>query len=113
MEPTMRHLLFAVPMLLLPLSYSQAHEDDHHHEHEGATSLGAHEHGAARLNAALDGNQLELELISPAMNLLGFEHAAASAADEAKIASVRRSAEHTSELQSLMRISYAVFCLNK
>src|SRR3546814_5704165 len=24
----------------------------------------------------------------------------------------RRSAEHTSELQSLMRISYAVFCLN-
>src|SRR3546814_6630540 len=26
---------------------------------------------------------------------------------------VLRSAEHTSELQSLMRISYAVFCLNK
>src|SRR3546814_8827937 len=28
-------------------------------------------------------------------------------------ASKRRSEEHTSELQSLMRISYAVFCLNK
>src|SRR3546814_9016975 len=27
--------------------------------------------------------------------------------------SVARSEEHTSELQSLMRISYAVFCLNK
>src|SRR3546814_363906 len=27
--------------------------------------------------------------------------------------SVRRSEEHTSELQSLMRISYAVFCLQK
>src|SRR3546814_4413526 len=27
--------------------------------------------------------------------------------------SCRRSEEHTSELQSLMRISYAVFCLNK
>src|SRR3546814_10708346 len=26
---------------------------------------------------------------------------------------IRRSEEHTSELQSLMRISYAVFCLNK
>src|SRR3546814_10144750 len=26
---------------------------------------------------------------------------------------VRRSEEHTSELQSLMRLSYAVFCLNK
>src|SRR3546814_4958189 len=28
-------------------------------------------------------------------------------------ADVVRSEEHTSELQSLMRISYAVFCLNK
>src|SRR3546814_18512223 len=28
-------------------------------------------------------------------------------------ADVPRSEEHTSELQSLMRISYAVFCLNK
>src|SRR3546814_10118572 len=30
-----------------------------------------------------------------------------------KIAGHLRSEEHTSELQSLMRISYAVFCLNK
>src|SRR3546814_2067284 len=30
-----------------------------------------------------------------------------------KGAAVRRSEEHTSELQSLMRISYAVFCLKK
>src|SRR3546814_1169299 len=28
-------------------------------------------------------------------------------------AAVKRSEEHTSELQSLMRISYAVFCLKK
>src|SRR3546814_9683488 len=31
----------------------------------------------------------------------------------AKRASMSRSEEHTSELQSLMRISYAVFCLKK
>src|SRR3546814_1070027 len=36
-------------------------------------------------------------------HLLGDEDAAAA----------RRSEEHTSELQSLMRISYAVFCLKK
>src|SRR3546814_2853084 len=36
------------------------------------------------------------------------ERRAASGAAEA-----RRSEEHTSELQSLMRISYAVFCLKK
>src|SRR3546814_4968010 len=29
------------------------------------------------------------------------------------LVSMRRSEEHTSELQSLMRISYAVFCLKK
>src|SRR3546814_7267060 len=32
---------------------------------------------------------------------------------ERRIAGQRRSEEHTSELQSLMRISYAVFCLKK
>src|SRR3546814_6545151 len=32
---------------------------------------------------------------------------------EDKAKKLRRSEEHTSELQSLMRISYAVFCLNK
>src|SRR3546814_9383246 len=35
------------------------------------------------------------------------------AASEAEHAPAGRSEEHTSELQSLMRISYAVFCLKK
>src|SRR3546814_9371518 len=35
------------------------------------------------------------------------------AAEAAETAIVLRSEEHTSELQSLMRISYAVFCLKK
>src|SRR3546814_9786321 len=34
-------------------------------------------------------------------------------ADPYRIRHPERSEEHTSELQSLMRISYAVFCLNK
>src|SRR3546814_1836821 len=33
--------------------------------------------------------------------------------DSFRVAWVERSEEHTSELQSLMRISYAVFCLKK
>src|SRR3546814_10654819 len=33
--------------------------------------------------------------------------------EEGRLAGARRSEEHTSELQSLMRISYAVFCLKK
>src|SRR3546814_8331257 len=38
---------------------------------------------------------------------------AAVRADKLPMAFVFRSEEHTSELQSLMRISYAVFCLKK
>src|SRR3546814_10048648 len=34
-------------------------------------------------------------------------------AEFARVAHALRSEEHTSELQSLMRISYAVFCLKK
>ena len=36
---------------------------------------GAHEHGAAILNIAIESNSLHLELESPAMNIVGFEHA--------------------------------------
>src|SRR3546814_8767677 len=38
---------------------------------------------------------------------------AAPAVGSSDLCSVWRSEEHTSELQSLMRISYAVFCLKK
>src|SRR3546814_6787980 len=40
-------------------------------------------------------------------------HAAGMVSCAARRRSDRRSEEHTSELQSLMRISYAVFCLKK
>src|SRR3546814_2015332 len=40
-------------------------------------------------------------------------HADAAAAETAAADAAARSEEHTSELQSLMRISYAVFCLKK
>ncbi|MGE8067913.1 DUF2796 domain-containing protein [Pseudomonas sp. NPDC089569] len=85
----MHRLLLALPFALLPLAVTHA-ADEHDHEHG---SLGAHEHGVGRLNAALDGQTLELELDSPAMNLLGFEHAATSDADKAKVVAVRAELE--------------------
>ncbi|MCJ8203303.1 DUF2796 domain-containing protein [Pseudomonas sp. RGM2987] len=92
----MRRLLLALPFALLPLAVAHAAvEHDHDHEHG---SLGAHEHGVGRLNASLDGETLELELDSPAMNLVGFEHAATSAADKAKVATVRAKLEKPAAL---------------
>src|SRR3546814_10559549 len=50
----------------------------------------------------------------PAMQSLIGYLADECCADSGCVGSAReRSEEHTSELQSLMRISYAVFCLNK
>src|SRR3546814_2392708 len=43
----------------------------------------------------------------------GFRHDSIPAAVDTLRALGDRSEEHTSELQSLMRISYAVFCLKK
>src|SRR3546814_1310960 len=48
-----------------------------------------------------------VSLVALAMGLFGITEVIASINDSA------RSEEHTSELQSLMRISYAVFCLKK
>ena len=93
----MRRLLLALPFALLPLAVAHAHEE-HDHEHG---SLGAHEHGVGRLNAVLDGQALELELDSPAMNLVGFEHVATTAADKAKVAAVRKQLENPLALFNL------------
>jgi hypothetical protein len=95
----MRSLLLALPFALLPLAVAHA-ADEHDHDHEHG-SLGAHEHGVGRLNAALDGQTLELELDSPAMNLVGFEHAATTDADKAKVAAVRAQLEKPVALFSL------------
>lgn len=98
----MRHLLLALPFALLPLVAAQAHEHGHDHDHEHShDSLGAHEHGVASLNAALDGNLLELQFESPAMNLVGFEHAAKSDADKAKVAAAKRELEQPISLFAL------------
>ena len=42
----------------------------------------AHEHGAVSLNFALDGNQLLVEVRSPAINFFGFEHKPSSDEDK-------------------------------
>ena len=91
----MRHALLALPFALLPLHAAQAanHEHNHAHAHEEHGSLGKHEHGVASLNVALDGQTLEIQLQSPAMNLVGFEHEAKSDADKAKVTAARQHLE--------------------
>lgn len=99
----MRRLMLALPFALLPSLVLAAEHDHnhHHHDHDGHASLGAHEHGAAELDAALDGSKLEIELRSPAMNLVGFEHAPSSDEDKRKIADARQRLEKPDALFGL------------
>jgi hypothetical protein len=61
-----------------------------------------------RLNAVLDGQALELELDSPAMNLVGFEHLATTPADKAKVAAVRKQLENPVALFNLPKAAGCV-----
>ena len=105
----MRHVLLALPFALLPLHAAQAanHEHSHAHAHEEHASLDAHEHGVASLNVALDGQTLEIQLQSPAMNLVGFEHEAKSEADKAKVAATR---QHLEQPQALFALPIEAKC---
>jgi hypothetical protein len=107
----MCRILLALPFALLPLSIAQAtsqeHAHDHDHAHEQHGSLGAHEHGVASLNVALDGQILEIQLQSPAMNLVGFEHDAISDADKAKVAAAR---QHLEQPQALFALPIEAKC---
>lgn len=100
----MRRLLLALPFAMLPLVVAHA-ADEHDHEHG---SLGAHEHGVGRLNAVLDGKTLELELESPAMNLVGFEHVATSDTDKAKVVAARTRLEQPLALFNLPKAAGCV-----
>ncbi len=46
-----------------------------------AAQQSAHVHGIATLNLAMEGDELEIEFVSPAGNIVGFEHEAVTAAE--------------------------------
>src|SRR3546814_3164378 len=66
----------------------------------------------ASLVAAADENENQLKALVPGCQVVKID---VFGDDDAPVGGARiaRSEEHTSELQSLMRISYAVFCLKK
>lgn len=49
-----------------------------------------HEHGKITINVALDGNRLVVELDSPAVNVVGFEHEPRSDAERAAVSGAEK-----------------------
>lgn len=95
-------LLLLLPFVLAPLAIA----GEHHHAH-AQSSLGRHEHGVGELDVALEGTTLELELRSPAANLLGFEHAPRNAEERQQLA---RLEEQLGRPQLLFTLPAAAGC---
>lgn len=70
------------PLALISTGSSADEKHEHGHEHR---QHGAHVHGIAALNLALEGQAVHIELDSPAANIVGFEHAPSSEADHAAL----------------------------
>jgi len=79
-----------------PVLCKADNETKEHSEH--GESQSPHVHGKAELHIVLDGNQLFVELHSPAMNLLGFEHDIHSSEDQKKVENTRTRLENPNAL---------------
>jgi hypothetical protein len=66
-------LMLSAISLAIPLKAAERH----HH---------AHEHGVSKLKVAIDGPLLEIQLDSPGMDIVGFEHAPSNDADRQVLA---------------------------
>src|SRR3546814_5760940 len=97
LDATEFHLLGAVDRRVAGL--------DHFHEGRGVTELGLDAGGGVGEGGGA--------VAAPERRDLAFDHLADGAAVCGGRHALPRSEEHTSKLQSLMRNSYAVFCLKK
>ena len=70
--------------LLFNTAYTTAYAEEHEHEHEHEQH-GAHEHGVATLSLAIGKDGAEIQLESPAANLVGFEHTARTDEEKHKL----------------------------
>ncbi len=75
-HPLLVMAMFTLFLVAIPIpSYAEEHAQDHHEHHgHGNEDLEAHVHGIAELFVILEAKTLNIELHSPAMNIVGFEH---------------------------------------
>lgn len=88
MSAPSRSLLFAALIVALP-AFAHDHDKDHAHD-DGHREHGAHVHGVAWLDVALDGARLEIAFKGTGADLAGLEGRPADAADVAKVDTARR-----------------------
>jgi hypothetical protein len=70
--------------------------------HAQQANLSAHVHGMSELNIVIEGNKLEMQLRSPAINIVGFEHKAST---EQQIRKVKQSEVKLNDHKALFSFS--------
>lgn len=93
-----------VASILVMAMYTTTFAYANENEHRGHES---HEHGVAQLNLAQDGRSLHMELESPAMNIVGFEHMPRNSEQHAAVEHAVAQLEKGDEL---FRFSAAASC---
>ncbi|MBM7457007.1 hypothetical protein HNR62_002909 [Oceanisphaera litoralis] len=68
---------------------------------------GVHEHGFGRLSLALDQQQLVLELLAPAADMVGFEHAPGN---DAELAQLTAALNRVQQAETLFALPEAAAC---
>jgi hypothetical protein len=69
--------------------------------------LGPHVHGQGTLDIAIEGNKIEMELIAPGMDIVGFEHVATT--DDQK-AAVEKAKAKLTDVLSVFKLPTAAKC---
>jgi hypothetical protein len=92
------HIVFAAAVLAASSSLAVAEE---HRE------LGPHEHGRGKLNIAIEGNKVAMELEVPGMDIVGFEHEANT--DDQK-AALEKAKATLSDVLSVFKMPAAAGC---
>ena len=67
----------------------------------------AHEHGVGQLSIAIEGNEVEIELVVPGADAVGFEHAARTDSERKAVVAA---AEKLKEAKRLIRLTSGAHC---
>lgn len=86
--------------MCLVIGYASAEEAKHR-------QLGPHVHGQGTLDIAIEGKKIEIELVAPGMDIVGFEHVASN--DEQK-AAVEKAKGKLTDVLAVFKLPAAAGC---
>ena len=93
----LQHPIFLIPMLALAVFLATSLQ----------ASEPAHEHGVGQLSIAIEGNEVEIELVLPGADAVGFEHAARTDSERKAVVAA---AEKLKEAKRLIRLTSGAHC---